>query len=71
MEFILKIFGIVYLLIKKFDKSITTEKIDAELLNIEENNKNLPELEVIKLKREYLNKVDKILDAELLRIEKY
>ena len=48
---------------------VTKDKIDSGLRKIEESNKHLSELEVIKLKRIFLDDIDKKLDAKLQNLE--
>lgn len=49
--------------------TVTKEKIEAGLRKIEENNKHLSEMEVIKLKQNFLDEIDKILDAKIEKID--
>lgn len=49
--------------------TITKEKIDTGLRKIEEENKHLSEMEIIKLKSKFLDEIDKILDIKIDKID--
>ncbi|WP_289058696.1 hypothetical protein [uncultured Flavobacterium sp.] len=62
-------FKILKITVNNLLNEVTKDKIDSALRKIEEENKHLSEIEVINLKRKFLDKIEKKLDTKLQIIE--
>jgi len=56
-------------IVELFEDPCCKKAVHKMLLKIEAENKDLPEMSILKLKREYLDRVDEILDTRLKLIE--